>query len=211
MTPAGAATLPLNVCVVGHGMMGTWHSNALARSSCVRHTLVGRRPEPTSEFARAHGFGRWTTSLAEALEDPTIDVVIVANPSEDHAEAAALSLAHDKHVLVEIPLGLSLEEAETVVAEAAIRGLTLGVVHPLRARPDLRALRERVAEGVEGVRHIGGRLFLHRRENVGSTGYRRSWTDNLLWHHLAHLVDAAIWITGAVEISVQSVMSPVDR
>jgi 2-hydroxy-4-carboxymuconate semialdehyde hemiacetal dehydrogenase len=210
MTPADAPTLPLNVCVVGHGMMGTWHSNALAQTDCVRHTLVGRRPEPTSEFARANGFGRWTTSLAEALEDHAIDVVIVASPSQDHAESAALALTHDKHVLVEVPLGLNLAEAETIVEVAAKRGLTIGVVHPLRARPDLRALRERVAEGVERVRHVGGRLFLHRLENVGSTGYRRSWTDNILWHHMAHVVDAGAWLCGSSVAATHSVMSPID-
>jgi 2-hydroxy-4-carboxymuconate semialdehyde hemiacetal dehydrogenase len=200
----------LNVCVVGHGMMGGWHSNALARTDCVLHTLVGRRPEQTSAFARTHGFGRATTSLDEALVDEAIDVVVVANPSEDHAATALLALQHDKHVLVEIPLAMSFRDAERVVHEAATRSRALGVVHPLRARPDLIALRERIARGDERVRHIAGRLFMHRLENVGATGYRRSWTDNLLWHHMQHLVDASLWLCVSPVRETHSVMSPVD-
>jgi 2-hydroxy-4-carboxymuconate semialdehyde hemiacetal dehydrogenase len=200
----------MNVCVIGHGMMGTWHSSALAQTDCVRHTLVGRRPEPTAEFATSHGFAHWTTSLAEALADRTIEIVVVANPSELHAEVALLALQHDKHVLVEIPLAMSMPAAEAIVAEAARRRLTLGVVHPLRARPDLIDLRQRVATGDERVRHIAGRLFMHRIENVGATGYRRSWTDNLLWHHMAHVVDASIWLCGAQPVVTGGILSPVD-
>jgi predicted dehydrogenase len=101
--------------------------------------------------------------------------------------------------------------ATRVVEEAATRGLPLGVVHPLRARQELDELRQRVENGTEQVRQVAGRLYLHRLENVGSTGYRRSWTDNLLWHHMAHVVDASLWVCGTPEVEVKSAMSSVDK
>lgn len=200
----------MNVCVVGHGMMGGWHSNALARADCVRHTLVGRRPEPTRAFAAAHGFAHWTTSVDAALADDAIEIVVVANPSEQHAEIARLVLQSGKHALVEIPLAMSVRAAEALVSEAAGRGLALGVVHPLRARRELVALRDRIAAGDERLRQIAGRIFMHRLENVGATGYRRSWTDNLLWHHMAHIVDASMWLACAPAVATRGIMSPVD-
>jgi 2-hydroxy-4-carboxymuconate semialdehyde hemiacetal dehydrogenase len=199
----------VNVCLVGHGMMGEWHVNALASTVGVPYTVVGRRPEATAEFARRRGFDRWTVSLDEALADDAVDVVILATPSETHAESALLALENDRPVLVEIPLAMSLVEVERIVERAAARGLPLGVVHPLRARPELDELRLRVEGGSEQVQHVAGRLYFHRIENVGSTGYRRSWTDNLLWHHMAHVVDASLWVCGAPEVVVESVMSPV--
>src|SRR5262249_35602769 len=72
------------------------------------------------------------------------------------------------------------------------------------------ALRRRVASGDERVRQISGRFCIRRLENVGATGYRRSWTDNLLWHHLAHLVDAGLWLLDAEPASVHGVMTPLD-
>ena len=37
----------LNVCMVGHGMMGVWHSEALTGVPEVQlHTVVGRKPAP---------------------------------------------------------------------------------------------------------------------------------------------------------------------
>jgi 2-hydroxy-4-carboxymuconate semialdehyde hemiacetal dehydrogenase len=187
----------VGICLIGYGMMGEWHAKALATAECTLHTLVGRRPEPTQSFAHAHGFRKWTLNLDEALADPAIDAVLVAGPSQSHAEMALTSLRAGKHVLVEIPIALDLADARAVVEEAKARGLKLGVVHPMRFRREHLALIDRLSAGEEHVRHLEARLFLHRFENVGSTGYRRSWTDNLLWHHGAHLIDVSLWLTGA--------------
>ncbi|MHB8629893.1 MAG: Gfo/Idh/MocA family protein [Aggregatilineales bacterium] len=200
----------LNICVVGHGMMGTIHSEAQKGTDWCLHTLVGRRPEPTSEFAARYGYRKWSTSLDEALDDDEIDVVILANPSEIHAETALSSLNYGKHTLVEIPIAMSLTDAEQVVAAARKRGLTLGVVHPTRMQPEFIALCERVRGGKEFVRHIGGRFFIHRLENIGATGYHRSWTDNLLWHHTTHLLDFGLWLLNSPVREVHSFMPPFD-
>ena len=150
----------MNVCIVGHGMMGAWHLNALEGTGGVPHTLVGRRPESNRRVrARSHGFARWTTSLEEALADDAVDVVILATPSETHAESALLALESGRPVLVEIPLAMSLPDAERVVEEAATRGLPLGVVHPLRARPELDELRQRVENGTQQVRQDLGAML----------------------------------------------------
>ena len=69
----------MNICTIGHGMMGVWHSEALVADA--RYSLVGRRAEPTAEFAARYGYRRWTIDLEEALADPKVDAVIVANPS----------------------------------------------------------------------------------------------------------------------------------
>jgi 2-hydroxy-4-carboxymuconate semialdehyde hemiacetal dehydrogenase len=193
----------LNVCMVGHGMMGRWHSEALkARQDCRLYHLVGRRPEPTEAFAREFGYASWSIDLGESLKDPAIDVVVVATPSEEHAAGATASLEAGRHTLLEIPIGMSLAEAERVVRAAQTRQLKLGLVYPMRMMPDMLELRGRVARGEERVRLVEARFIIKRWENVGWTGYRRSWTDNLLWHHLGHLVDFGLWITGAAATSV---------
>ncbi len=195
----------LNVCMVGHGMMGAWHSEGLKGADCQLHTVVGRvpgsavRPQAgrppgsTAEFAASYGYEKWTTSFDEALSDPEVDIVIIATPSETHADMALASLEHGKHTLVEIPIAMNLEGAERVVATARQRGLTLGVVHPMRFRQERIPMVERVRRGEERVTHIHGRFFIHRLENVGATGLQRTWTDNILWHHTTHLIDFGLW------------------
>ena len=199
----------MHACVIGHGMTGVWHSNALRAAGCELHTLVGRRPEPTRAFAEQYGYRNWTTDLESALAAPELELVIVAGPSELHVQQASLALERGLNTLVEIPLALELGEAVELVTLAERRECALGVVHPLRFRPELTALRARLESGDDHLRHVGGRFFIHRLENVGASGYRRSWTDNLLWHHLNHLVDTGIWLLGDLA-TVHSAMSPVD-
>lgn len=197
----------MNICMIGHGMMGVWHSEALKKTDCCMHTIVGRREASTAAFAERYGYRRWTTSLHEALEDAAVDAVIVANPSELHAETALTCLQHDKPTLVEIPIAMNLADAQRVVEEAQRRGLTLGVVHPMRLRPERAPLRERLSRGEEHIRHFAGRFFIHRLKNVGATGYQRSWTDNILWHHTTHLLDLGLWLLEAEGSPIRRVQS----
>src|SRR6185436_19310841 len=90
------------------------------------------------------------------------------------------------------------------------RNVTLGVVHPLRMRSEMVALRERVLEGKEQIRQVCGRFYIYRLENRGATGYRRSWTDNLLWHHTSHLIDFGLWMLDAPVRKVSSFMPSLD-
>src|SRR5205814_2192786 len=142
--------------MVGHGMMGVWHSDALQKADCCLHTVVGRRPDATQAFAASYGYQKWTTNLDDALSDPEIDVVILANPTEQHAETAIASLQHGKHTLVEIPIAMSLADAERVVATAQACARTLGVVQQMRTRQVMRDIKRRALAGEEQVRQVCG-------------------------------------------------------
>jgi 2-hydroxy-4-carboxymuconate semialdehyde hemiacetal dehydrogenase len=184
----------MNIAMVGYGMMGVWHSEALKKTGAVLHTVVGRRPEAAQEFAARFGYRKWTASLDDALADPAIDVVIVASPSELHEQQAIRCLEAGKHTLIEIPIALSLAGAERVVAAGEKSGKVYGLCHPMRFRRERDALRARTAAGEEKIRHIAGRFFIKRLVNIGATGYRRSWIDNILWHHFCHFVDLGLYL-----------------
>ena len=195
----------MNVCMVGYGMMGQWHSEALKRTDAVLHTAVGRREEAAQEFAARYGYRKWTVSLEEALADPAVDMVIIGSPSEQHEAQAIRCLEAGKHTLIEIPIAMSLAGAERVVAAGERSGKVYGLCHPMRFRREREALRARVRQGAEKIRHIAGRFFIKRLVNIGATGYRRSWSDNILWHHFCHFVDLAMFLfDGAPVRRVQS-------
>ena len=201
----------MNVGMVGYGMMGDWHSQALLDAGATLHTLVGRRAEAAETFAARYGYRRWTISLDEALADPALDAVILATPSDQHEAQAIACLAAGKHTLIEIPIAMSLAGAERVVAAGEKSGVVYGLSHPMRFPPDTQALLARCRAGEERIRHVAGRFFIDRRENVGVTGYRRSWTDNILWHHFGHFVDLGLFLLdGAPVRRVQSHYGPCD-
>lgn len=199
----------MNVCMVGYGMMGVWHSEALQRNDARLHTVVGRRADAAREFAARFGYAKWTVSLEDALADPEVDVVVIASPSERHEAQAIASLQAGKHTLIEIPIALSLAGAERVVAAGERSGKVCGLCHPMRFRREREALRARLAAGEETIRHIAGRFFIKRLVNIGATGYERSWTDNILWHHFCHFVDLGMFLFDGTPLRrVQSTMGP---
>lgn len=205
-------TSAVNVCVVGHGMMGTWHSEALRdHPGCVLYTLVGKSVEAARSFAASYGYCRVTDDFA-AVADPAVDAVILTSPSEDHAWMALATIAAGKPVLVEIPLAMTLTACERLVEAAEAKGVPLAVCHPMRFRVCRDALVARLRAGEERLLQVQGRFYIHRLVNIGATGLKREWTDNILWHHAAHLVDFGLFLAGggdpeAVRIRrVESVM-----
>ncbi|MCF3948115.1 Gfo/Idh/MocA family oxidoreductase [Acidiphilium sp. AL] len=187
----------INICMIGHGMMGTWHSEALRdHSDCVLHTIAGKDQEEVQGFARRFGYRSASTDFAASIADPAIDAVIVASPSEDHARMTKAAIEARKPVLVEIPLAMTLESCENLVLAAEDAGVTLAVCHPMRFRACRVPLIARVAACEERVLHVHGRFFIHRLVNIGATGIRRTWTDNILWHHTTHLVDFGLFVAG---------------
>ncbi|MBV8096955.1 MAG: Gfo/Idh/MocA family oxidoreductase [Acetobacteraceae bacterium] len=198
----------MNICMVGYGMMGVWHSEALLKEAdMVLHTAVGRRADGVRAFAERFGYKKWTVSLEEALADPAIDIVILATPSDQHEAQAIQCLEAGKHTLIEIPIAMSLKGAERVVAAGERSGKVYGLSHPMRFRREREGLIKRTRAGEEKIRHIAGRFFIKRLINIGATGYKRSWTDNILWHHFCHFVDLGLFLFNGVPVRcVQSYM-----
>jgi 2-hydroxy-4-carboxymuconate semialdehyde hemiacetal dehydrogenase len=197
----------LKLAFVGYGSIAASHARALRELGGVQFgSVVGRRPEATEEFAREWGFAHWTLSLEEALARPGLDAVVICSPSEQHAEQAERSLVAGKHVLVEIPLAMNLRDSERVTRLAEQSGLRLMVAHTQRFFPALIELRRQIREGELHPHHLVCRWFFLRRSNVNWQGRQRSWTDNLLWHHACHVVDAALWLLGQTEVDARDTL-----
>ncbi len=199
----------MNLCMVGYGSIAEVHRRSFARIPGVQiSSVVGRLLAPTQSFAEKCGAALATIDLDEALARDDLDAVVITSPSAKHAAQAKAALEASKHVLVEIPLALSLAESEMLTALAERQERTLMVAHTMRFWPTLSAVRQRIAEGDLQAHSV----FIHygflRRENVNWQGRRRSWTDNLLWHHGCHAVDTALWLLGEPAIDVAGYMGP---
>jgi D-galacturonate reductase len=81
-----------------------------------------------------------------------VDVVCVATPDTRHYEAAKLALEAGKHVLIEKPSVLRLQELDELDALARRHEVLAKVVYHKLADPDHKKLRTHVADGV--LRHV---------------------------------------------------------
>ena len=136
-----------------------------------------REPEAIAAFADEWGFAHGTTRLEEAIDRDDIDAVLIASPSDAHADQAEAALKAGKHVLVEIPVAMSLTDAQRVARLADETGRTLMVAHTQRFLPALMEARRRIATGELTVCHAVCRWFFFRRENVNWAGRRRGYTQ----------------------------------
>lgn len=196
----------MNIATLGYGSIARSHVRAITALAATEewadlrlYGVMGRLPEATAAFAKEFGAAVATTDLDELLADPQLDAVIVCSPSGAHAEQTARVLRAGKHVLCEIPLALSLAETDELIALADAADRRLMVCHTQRYYAPLIEARRRIATGELHPHAIVSRYMFGRRENVNWQGRQRSWTDNLLWHHGCHAVDAALWLLGAAD------------
>lgn len=204
--------MSMNVALVGYGGIASFHARALRQLDEVRlWTVVGRRGPPAEAFAAEWGFAGWGTELEPVLADPAVDVVVVASPSELHAGMAAACLRAGKPVLVEIPVAMSGSGARALATLARTTGVPLMAGHTRRFQPAHRFAREFLASGRAGrIHQHQSYSFWLRHENVGWTGYRRSWVDDVVFHHGCHLVDFSLWCAGSPVLRVLGELSPLD-
>ena len=195
---------PLSLAVVGYGMTALSHGRTFGADGHHLRWLVGRVPERTEAFAREHGYQRHGTALDDALGDPAVDAVILCTPSDQHEAQAIACLDAGKHVLIEIPVAMSLAGAHRVADAARTSNRVAMVAHTHRYHPGIRVAKAEIDAGTLTPHSITSRYMFLRRENVGASGYQRSWTDNLLWHHGCHAVDTALWLVGAATGAVET-------
>ena len=199
----------LRFCLVGYGSIAGFHREALAAISGVSiQSVVGRLLEPTQAFAQACGASLATVSLEEALSQPGLDAVLITSPSQVHYEQTVAALNAGKHVLLEIPMGLSLAEATSLVDLAEAKRRTLMICHTQRYWAASQEIKRRIGAGEFKLHHYHVEWHFFRRKNVNWVGRERSWKDSILWHHGGHVVDHVIWLFGESPDSARAHFGP---
>ena len=137
--------------VIGLGMAVKPHALAL-RDLVDQVDVIGAyspTPERRREFVQTYGLPA-VDSLDALLGDPRVDAVLILTPPRTHAQLAVASAKAGKHVLLEKPVDVTLEQARAIVAAVEREGRKLGIVFQYRFRPGTIALRKLLREGALG-------------------------------------------------------------
>jgi 1,5-anhydro-D-fructose reductase (1,5-anhydro-D-mannitol-forming) len=102
-------------------------------------------------FAAKHGALVAYTSLEDLVADARVDAVFIASPNFLHAPYTTIAARAGKHVLVEKPMAVSVEEAMAMVQTCQAHGVKLGVGFHLRHHPGHHEARRLVREGILGT------------------------------------------------------------
>ncbi|MFN3420566.1 MAG: Gfo/Idh/MocA family protein [Armatimonadota bacterium] len=106
--------------------------------------VAGRNAEKVKAFAERMQIPYWTTDWQTLVSDPKIDIVCVLTPPYARKEMAVAAAQSGKHLFLEKPIALSLEEADEIIAAVERNGVRAVVNHIMRYHPLYSWLKERI-------------------------------------------------------------------
>ena len=157
-----AVRLPtLRVGVVGLGV-GRRFVEAFAAHPHTRVAAIcAKEADVLAATAKAHDVSRTYANFADTVADPNIDLLVIATPHALHAPMAVAALRAGKHVVVEKPMCISLQECESMIRAVEESGKILAVDQVLRFYPYYQSLKEHVAGGGLGEVYYAEADYLH--------------------------------------------------
>lgn len=185
---------------VGHVGLGYWGPNLLRNMFAVPQAqVVAVADLDRQRLAEASQGGRslWTTvDYRELLDRSDVDAVVISTPAAMHARLAREALLAGKHVLVEKPLALTVDDGAGLVELADRQGLVLMVGHTFLYNAAVRRLRTYVDDG-----ELGEVFYLYsQRLNLG----RIRHDVNALWNFAPHDVSIILYLLQRAPLEVSA-------
>ena len=137
---------PVRLGLLGAGRIGRTHARSIAESEGARLVAVAD-PVETAAAAIMQMTGAGTASADDVLSDPAIEGVVIATPTDLHADQIEKAAAAGKAIFCEKPIDLDLSRAQRGVAAAVQRGIPLMIGFNRRFDPSFRRLRDELDAG----------------------------------------------------------------
>jgi predicted dehydrogenase len=200
----------IRVGFIGCGFIAGLHLDAYARLAAAGRSVAvvaaaDAAPGRAAGVARVHGIPASATDYRAVLDDPAVDAVDICTPNRSHREIAVAAAQAGKHVFLEKPIALTLEDADAIIAACGDAGVKLMVGQSQRFEAIHRELHALVRSGEIGApRH----LTTFTCEGYFWPGGWRAWqhdprqsAGNLV-HNGIHDLDLMTWIVGEAPISL---------
>jgi phthalate 4,5-cis-dihydrodiol dehydrogenase len=198
--------------IAGLGMAGAVMVHAAAdHPDFVLRAAADPHSQPRQKFAVEHN-ARGYEDVRALVKDPAVQVVYVATPHQFHAPHAILAAEHGKHVILEKPMALTLEDCDAIIAAVERHKVHLIVGHTHAFDPAVRLMREIVARGELG------KLGLIHSFNYTNYLYRPRRPEELdtaqgggiLFNQVPHQIDTARLLAGGIVRSLRASTTVLD-
>lgn len=119
---------PIGYGIVGVGIWGQIHVRTLLSNPHVNLVAVCDVNEETVKaVATKYNIPKYYTSYEKMLKDPDIEAVSVATPDFAHSEPALSTVQAGKHLLVEKPMAMSIDQSIDIIKASRKKGVKLMV------------------------------------------------------------------------------------
>lgn len=195
-------TAQLRFGLIGCGRVAPRHAESLMSLPDARLVAVADIKESRVQRFATQYHAAPHYDYRALLDQPDIDVVTICTPSGLHAQMAIDALAAGKHVLVEKPIALSLDDANRMIAAATAADRKLCVVLQNRYNPPMQDLKKLVVEGRLGRLLLGNATVRwYRTQEYYEDDWHGTWAmdGGALMNQSIHHIDALQWLMGAPE------------
>jgi predicted dehydrogenase len=195
----------LRFALVGCGRIATRHAELLSGSH-VRGAALAAVCDV--EPVRAKAFGEkfrvpYFTDMHELARTVDVDAFSVLTPSGLHAEHVVTLASYGKHIVVEKPMALTLDDADQMIRTCDKNGVRLFVVKQNRFNVPVVKLREAMDQGRFGKLVLGTvRVrWCRKQEYYNQDAWRGTWAldGGVISNQASHHVDLLEWMMGPVE------------
>lgn len=173
------------------------HKEATLFAVCDKNSLNGEH------FARTYGVKKVFTEFTDLLQDSSVDVVCICTPSGMHAEMAVQAMQAGKHVIIEKPIALTLEDTDRVIEAAQNYGVKATVAFQKRFNPAIVQTKLAVDKGSFGkMMHANTAVRWYRDQNYYDQDPWRgtaSMDGGALMNQCIHNIDLLRWMMGPVK------------
>lgn len=196
----------LGLGIVGLGGAAVNMLPSFRRSPHFRITAVADTDqELLARFAQDHPDAKTHGGVEQLCADGDVDVVYIGTPNDVHSAHAVVAMERAKHVLIEKPMAVTLDDADGMIATAKANGVLLAVNVKHSFEPRIQKLRSLACSGELGrLRMINSWRFvdwLYRPRSADEL--TPGWGSGLLWRQGPHQFDIIRTIGGGKLRSVR--------
>ena len=149
------------ITMLGSGLIGLFYTMTLhgQRKRDLVKVVFSRDEKRAQQFAREWKIPKATNNLAQAINDPSTDCVVIGVPNHMHEEAIALAAKAGKAILCTKPLGRTAAEAKRMLDMVEKAGVFHGYLEDLVYTPKTLKAIHSVQQGA-----LGDVLWVRSRE-----------------------------------------------
>ena len=140
------------VAILGAGFISEIHLESYHRFIPEADVVAvyARNEEKAKEFATKHSIAKWYTDVDKLIKESGCEIVDICLPNFLHAEACIKAAKAGKHIIIEKPLAVTLEEADAMIDECKKANVKLMYAEELCFAPKYERVRHLVKEGAVG-------------------------------------------------------------
>lgn len=189
----------VRVGVIGLGWFGEMHVDTYRGVHGAQVTAIcTRRPDRLAEIAGKYGIAKTYRDYNDLLADPEVDAVSICTHAKDHLAPMLAAMKSGKHVLLEKPMSVSLDECNQILKASQSCSQNLMVGHICRFENNYAIAREEIKNG-----RIGDILSIYSRRNVGSArANSHLFVVSSITGDAVHDIDIMNWMVEAKAKSV---------